>query len=133
MATSGYEIVSDASSIYNCIAWAAGDNTDWWDWHPRAYWPASIPRSPEVDALVQVFAGLGYSICDNAERETGYEKVAIYTKNGRWEHASRQLEDGQWTSKIGEYEDISHPSPEDLTGELYGNVHCIMRRLSFPL
>ena len=130
MATSGYEIVSEASSTYNCIAWAAGDNTDWWDWHPRAYWPTSIPRSPEVDALVQVFAGLGYLICDNAERETGHEKVAIYAKNGRWERAARQLEDGQWTSKIGEYEDITHPSPANLSGGIYGNVHYIARRPS---
>ena len=130
LAISGYEITSEASGIYNCIAWAAGDNTVWWDWHPRVYWPEFAPGSPEVEALVQVFADLGYSICDNAELEAGYEKVAVYAINGRWEHAARQLENGQWTSKLGEFEDITHPSPQDLTGELYGSVHCIMRRPS---
>ena len=128
LATSGYEVTSEASSIYNCVAWATGDTADWWDWHPRAYWPTSVPRSRRVEALVQVFGERGYSICENTEKETGYEKVAIYARNGLWEHAARQLEDGRWTSKIGEFEDIIHPSPEDLTGELYGEVHCIMRR-----
>ena len=80
--------------------------------------------------MVQVFDSLGYSVCDNAEKEAGYEKVAIYARSGRWEHATKQLEDGQWTSKLGEFEDITHPSPEDLTSELYGGVHCIMRRPS---
>ena len=130
LAISGYEITSEASDVYNCIAWAAGDNTDWWDWHPRAYWPEFAPRSPEVEALVQVFAGLGYSVCDNAELEAGYEKVAVYAINGRWEHAARQLENGQCTSKLGEFEDITHPSPEDVAGGVFGNVHCIMRRPS---
>ena len=79
---------------------------------------------------MKVFTEMGYSICDNTDKETGYEKVAIYARNGLWEHAARQLDDGRWTSKIGEFEDITHPSPEDLAGELYGNVHCIMRRPS---
>ena len=130
LAISGYEITSEASRVYNCIAWAAGDDSKWWDWQPGAYWPEFAPRSPQADALVQVFAGLGYSICDNAELESGYEKVAVYAINGRWEHAARQLDSGQWTSKLGEFEDITHPSPDGLTGELYGEVYCVMRRPS---
>ena len=99
LAASGYEITSEASSIYNCIAWAAGDTTDWWDLHPRAYWPPSVPRSWRVEALVQVFTERGYSICENTEKETGYEKVAICARNGLWEHEARQLDDGRWTTR----------------------------------
>lgn len=128
LAISGYEITGEASSVYNCIAWAAEDGSNWWDWHPRAYWPEFAPRSPDVEALVQVFAGLGYSICDGAGLEAGYQKVALYAIDGRWEHAARQMANGQWTSKLGEFEDIVHPSPYDLTGGIYGNVYCVMRR-----
>ena len=88
---SGFQITSPGSGVYNCIAWAAGDNTDWWDYSPGRYWPEWAPRSPEVEALVQVFAGLGYAICDNGEKEEGYDDVA---------------------------------------GDAFGSVHCVMRRPS---
>ena len=35
---------------------------------------------------------------------------------------------GRWMSKLGKYEDIEHANPEDLSGGLHGEVHCIMRR-----
>ena len=127
---SGFQITSPESRIYNCIAWAVGYDNDWWSHLPGYYWPEWAPRSPEIEALVQVFAGLGYVICDNEEREEGYDKVALYDRDGLWQHAARQLEDGRWTSKLGPFEDITHSSPEDVAGEIFGEVHCIMRRPS---
>ena len=129
--TSGYEITSESTDLYNCVAWAAGSDSIWWSHTPGSYWPASVPRSPEVWALVQVFESLGYAVCDNAEPEPGYEKVAVYVQDGEWRHAARQIGDGRWTSKIGQFEDITHPSPEDLADDAYGRVHCMMRR-PFP-
>ena len=79
---------------------------------------------------MEVFTGLGISVCSTDEKEPGYDKVALYARHGRWTHAARQLEDGQWTSKLGPDEDVTHSSPKSLTGELYGEVHCIMRRPS---
>ena len=87
-----------------------------------------MPRSPEIQALTKLFGSLGYTVCENGVKESGYEKVAVYALSGEWTHAARQLEDGQWTSKLGPYEDITHQSPENLEGDLFGNVHCIMRR-----
>ena len=127
---SGYEITSESTDIYNCIAWAAGNDTDWWSYTPGNYWPPSVPRRAEVWALVQVFETLGYSVCDSYERETGYDKVAVYAQYGQWTHAARQLEDGGWTSKVGQFEDITHPSLDNLADEAFGEVHCIMRRPS---
>ena len=127
---SGFRITSPESLVYNCVAWAARDVTDWWNHERQFYWPEWAPRSPEIGALVQVFVGLGYAICDNGEKEDGYDKVALYALEGLWQHTARQLEDGQWTSKLGRFEDITHPSPEDVVGEVFGNVHCIMRRPS---
>ena len=125
---SGYEITSEISDLYNCIAWAAGDDTNWWSHSPGNYWPPGVPRSSEVSALVLVFEFLGFSDCENDEIETGYEKVAVYALSGEWTHAARQLENGQWTSKVGQFEDITHPFLHNLTGEVYGDVHYIMRR-----
>ena len=127
---SGYQITSEISDVYNCIAWAAGDDTIWWSHSPGSYWPDSVPRSPKVEALVQVFETLGYLVCDSQEIESGYEKVGIYAQSGEWTHAARQLPDGQWTSKVGQFEDITHPALQNLTGDDYGFVHCVMRRAS---
>ena len=80
--------------------------------------------------MVRLFAGMEFSVCNTEERETGYDKVAVYAQDGEWTHAARQLESGMWTSKLGFDEDIAHPSPSDLAGEIYGEVHCIMRRQS---
>ena len=60
--------------------------------------------------------------------EAGYVKVALYAKDGKWTHAARQLESGRWTSKLGIYEDIEHAAPQDLCGDLYGQIHNVMRR-----
>lgn len=121
-----YQITSPVSLRYNCVAWALGIDSQWWS-HDRT-WLDSVPRSLNVHALIQLFEEFGYAICNSGVREAGYDKVAVYALFGEWSHAARQLEDGQWTSKLGPFEDIIHPSPEDITGELFGIVHCIMRR-----
>jgi len=71
---------------------------------------------------------MGYEICTNAGLEVGFDKIALYGKDGEWQHASRQLANGKWTSKLGNEEDIEHATPKDLSGNLYGRVHCIMKR-----
>jgi len=60
-----------------------------------------------------------------------WEKVAIYArKDGVPIHATRQLTNGAWTSKLGKIEDIQHEKPEDVSSESYGEVVRIMRRPS---
>jgi hypothetical protein len=122
-----YTITSDPADDYNCIAWAAGDTAAWWSHLPGYRWPNAI-RSPTVESLVAMFAKMGYETCDSACLEDGFDKVAVYEKAGLWKHASRQLPNGWWTSKLGPDEDIEHNTPGDLSGDLYGTVHCIMRK-----
>jgi hypothetical protein len=125
LAADGYTMASPKTHTYNCIAWAAGDASRWWE--PGIYWPA--PPGDELAALTDLFAILGYAPCDNEELEAGYEKVALYTSDqGDWTHAARQLPDGSWTSKLGPDEDILHRTPNALIGDLYGHVAAIMRR-----
>ena len=75
-----------------------------------------------------LFARQGFSLCENDLQETGFEKIAIYAFVGQFTHVARQLENSRWTSKIGSMETVTHPTPASLSGGIYGNVHCIMRR-----
>lgn len=79
---------------------------------------------------MRLFAGEGFSLCDSDELEPGYEKIAIYAIAGLFTHVARQLNGGQWTSKVGSLEDITHLSPASMSEGIYGFVHCIMRRPS---
>lgn len=71
----------------------------------------------------------GYSISENEELETDYEKIAIYINpdTERVIHAAKQIESGKWTSKLGPYKDIEH-TLDSLTGQDYGIVAIIMKR-----
>lgn len=69
--------------------------------------------------------------------EPGFEKIAIYAKNvaGKFEpkHAARQLDNGCWTSKLGQADDIEHLTADCITGGStagsdYGQVVRIMKR-----
>ena len=131
LAGSGYEITEEASDEYNCIAWALGIFSQKWDcYDPDGYWPPSLPHNHWIGTVMQLFADEGFELCEEDSIEPGYEKIALFAFVGQFTHVARQLADGQWTSKLGNREAITHPSPANLSGGLYGNVHCIMRRLS---
>ncbi len=125
-----YTITSPASLDYNCIAWAAGHSDRlWWpDENNIGFWPSGAPRDETIEAFVETFAGMGYTICDDAEYEGGFEKIAIYVDSkGKPTHASRQLAQGRWTSKLGRLEDIEHTT-DGLNGDEYGSIAIIMKR-----
>jgi hypothetical protein len=119
---------SDCTDDYNCIAWAAGDTTR--KWEPLSFWPVQDPQSERgrIFSLISVFQELGYSVCSGRSLEAGYEKVAIYGHGTEWDHAARQLENGKWTSKLGDLEDIEHETLDCLVSQEYGEVLCLMKR-----
>lgn len=126
-----YEITSIATPQYNCIAWAAGDAARWWwpDSPEQFFWPEGVPRQPTVAAFSEAFRRLGYEICQDASFETGVEKVAIFAHiDGRPTHAARQLDDGTWTSKLGQGVDIRHIELDHVSGALYGNPVLFLQR-----
>ena len=122
------EKTSPEADRYNCIAWAAGNDTEWWEPSPDGVWPSDAPYAPTIEALTRVYASLGYEVCLDGSLETGYEKIAIYGHDGEYEHAARQLPDGRWTSKLGPNEDIVHVNAECLTGGIYGELAHFMKR-----
>jgi len=125
-----YRVTSPATDVYNCIAWAAQRVSEWW-WPfdaPGHYWPTEAAKTESIPAFHDAFATLGYAICSDAELESGFERIAIFADgNGIPTHASRQLPNGRWTSKLGKLDDIEHDLL-DLAGIEYGTVVLIMRR-----
>lgn len=86
-------------------------------------------RGGTIAALVSAFGAIGYEICAGDHLESGYEKVALYVDSrGGWTHAAKQLEDGAWSSKLGDSYDIRHSTPHALHSNIYGQVMYYMRR-----
>lgn len=133
-----YKITSPKTPKYNCIAWAAGKTNKWWQPpHPflgapaGSYWPPDIPAGTTPSGVARAFELQGYEVCENADLEAGFEKVAIYVDAlGKYTHAARQLDNGAWTSKLGGWEDIQHDTVEALEGRghAYGTATRFLKR-----
>ena len=131
LTSTAYEITSIATQDYNCIAWAAGDSSHWWEPYPdfQYFWPEGVLRQYTVRAYVEAFLNLGFEIGQDFKLEKGIEKVAIFANPGATPtHAARQLVDGTWTSKLGQDVDIRHIELDHVSGELYGNPILILQR-----
>jgi|SRR6185437_537775 len=131
---SGYDPKSEQSQNYNCIAWAAGEDHRRWDPAPGYYWPPGIERDDRIETLIKVFESLSYTRCQELDiaaksLEPGVRKIAIYgdIASDAWTHAARQLPNGKWTSKLGDFEDIEHDTLEGLQGGIYFLVTHIMK------
>lgn len=123
-----YRITSPATYAYNCIAWAAGETSRKWWPLPGYYWPEGAAMKETIAAFVNAFELRGYEIALNPDLEPGIEKIVIYVRDQKPTHAARQLEDGTWTSKLGDCEDIIHASLEDISGSDYGFPYISMWR-----
>jgi hypothetical protein len=120
-------ITSKQTSNYNCIAWAFGDETKWYWPDDISFWPSGIPNEPTIQSFIELFKLQGYENCDNGNLESGYVKVAIYTKNNKPSHAAKQLSNGFWSSKLGQGNDVSH-TINSMTDGFYGNIEVFMKR-----
>ncbi len=122
---------------YNCIAWAAGDQSRWWEPVPfnagknlgGLFWPDGVGPWVTLDDYRDAYATVEYEACADGDLEDGFEKVAIYVDGqNKPLHAARQLADGAWTSKLGQAYDIRHPKTDSVAGAAYGRVAMFMRR-----
>ena len=128
------EIASKATRRYNCVAWAAGDNLrNWWpDPMGVGFWPHSVSRKVTVEAFIAAYTTRRYRLCYDGSLQDGIEKVALFGKDQGGTivptHAALQLESGEWTSKLGPFEDVRHAKVEDVSGPVYGSVICFLSR-----
>jgi hypothetical protein len=124
-----HRVTSDRTEDYNCIAWAAGDDAQWW-WPEEdedVHWPEGVPRIEDLATFAAAFATLGYAPCEGDDLEAGMEKVAIYAFDGAPCHAARQLPDGWWTSKLGKWFDVAHTLDAIASGA-YGEAVLFLGR-----
>lgn len=123
-------ITSPDDPGYNCVAWAADDNTKWWEPDPFKlyYWPPDIPREYTLAAYESVYKMLGYIDCNNEEScEPGFQKIALFVKSKDRMHVSKQIDSERWSSKLGGKVDIEHPL-HGLEGSEYGTIASIMKK-----
>jgi hypothetical protein len=55
-----YAVTSPASTVYNCIAWAAGDNTRWWEPDPSAEWTSKCGGLEDIVHSLASLEGARY-------------------------------------------------------------------------
>jgi hypothetical protein len=127
-----YKITSPKTPTYNCVAFAAGDTSQWWEDTGNIrvrgyYWPPGAQSSYTIQGWMRVFELHGYVETEDRTLEIGYEKIAIYASDNSPEHVARQKASGAWTSKAGRGVDMEH-TLESLEGDLYGKVVKIMKR-----
>lgn len=134
-----YHVTSKYTTAYNCIAHAAGrDDLPWWPIDAvGVHWPDGVPKEETIDCFMAAYATEGYVECteEGVSLSPGFEKIALYVdRDGTPTHAARQLDDGQWTSKLGDWEDIKHASLTDLEDDArkrglgYGESARLMKR-----
>ena len=92
-----YRVSSPVADKYNCIAWAAGDTSQWWwpdepDLPTSSFWPPAALRMETLDAFLQAFSTLGYTRCAGDQEEAGYEKIALFVLDSVPAEESRLVE-----------------------------------------
>jgi hypothetical protein len=129
-----YKIESPVDYRYNCIAWAAGNSDIWW-WPDKesidigsCYWPADVPIEETIDSFIKAYSTIGYFPCKNGDFESDYDKIVIYTNEGKPTHAARQIDKDWWTSKLGQGHDILH-TLQVMENGYYGNATQFLKRL----
>lgn len=128
-----WAVKSRRTKGYNCIAWAAREKNRRWDIVPLkgCYWPKAVKRKAGIAYLVAAYAAHGFEACPKQEGcifDHAYDKIVLYERNAEWTHAARLLEGGKWTSKLGNIQDIIHPTPESLICTTYGEPMVYMKR-----
>ena len=125
-----FEKTSDKDEGHNCVAFAVGDKSRWWEPETDlAYWPEGAVNEGTVEGYVSAFRTQGFELCDNPDVEPGYEKIALYARDEQSPtHAAVQWPNGKWRSKVGELEDIEHAALDVLECDDYGRVAALLKR-----
>ena len=106
--------------------WAPYSNYTWF----KGFHKYSIFDFPQedLDSYKKGFASIGYDDFSHGSLEKGFEKIALYVSGKHVKHIARQLENGHWTSKLGDYQDIEHYTLNVLESDEYGYAKIFMKR-----
>ena len=123
-----FKFTSLGTDVYNCVAWASEITDDW-----TQEYDSNGNLLLDAISYIDYFKRIGFKITDNRSIEKNKIKIAVYISTHNiqhdFKHVARMLPNGKWTSKLGDWEDIEHDTPELLTGNSYGNKIIIMERI----
>lgn len=110
----GFYETSPINPLNNCYAWAGGDPDNRWYPTKSYYIWFTDSKSESLENFIDNYGYIGYKeITQSSEYEQGFEKIAIYVgEDGLPSHAARQKDNGCWTSKLGDIEDVEHKTLE---------------------
>jgi hypothetical protein len=123
-----YEL-SEQDFNFNCLAYALGDQTNWWE-PPRGsgrYWPAGFPADVTIQTAESIIRTHGFTAELDAAIEPDTDAIAIYGQGHEWTHFAKFVQ-GVWSSKLGEGHDVVRFRLQDLEGSLYGRVVKVLSR-----
>jgi hypothetical protein len=121
--------LSDEDFNYNCLAFALGDHSNWWEPpHGRGqYWPPGFPNDITLKTVEKIIRLHGFTKVLGSGELPGADAIAIYAIGNEWTHFAK-FSDGTWKSKLGRGHDVSGVNLEDLTIDMYGEVVMILSR-----
>jgi hypothetical protein len=125
-----HSVTSPQTNIYNCIAWAVGEDGVWWwpDSTHQAFWPEDVKREVTVEAFAEAFISLGYELCDDGDYEADFQKIVLYVSAFfAPTHAAKQLDERLWSSKLGKSFDIEHEL-NALNSKTYGSPKVFFKK-----
>jgi hypothetical protein len=121
-----YKIINVSNpEEYNCHAFSL-NILDMWCGSSERSWPSNIPRNPILENYIKYFNLYGYILCDSLDYEENYDRIAIYVNSGYVTHSCRQF-GNMWRSKLGPCDILEHKL-DWISGDIYGNVECVMKR-----
>jgi hypothetical protein len=133
-----YRITSPNNDEYNCVAWVLRDTSRWWEpavdgfYWPRQIDPDDLDPDEDLAEYLRMFVERGFNECEDGQLETDVEKIAIFASGSSFEHVAYQAPDGQWSSKMGPFNDIRHPLVADLVGTPPGGFTGVATYLARP-
>jgi len=128
---------------YNCVGYAIAD-PHWWEpsGDEAHLWPEDLETGDyRLSTFIEFFGRYDFTPCDANDPAFGVDKIAIFcATDGTFEHVAIRPGNGEpWISKLGWYEDITHPI-EPIAGKFYGELCQCMKHLraldrvtTFPL
>lgn len=134
-----FDILSEPTREYNCIAWAMGFNDRWVapaENSPGVWWPAEVELEMSPKALVRAFEAVGFVMCDDGQPEEGFDKVVLYKnpETDEWTHAARIISATTEYSKFGPMWDATHShdvlfnTGDQYADQSYGKAYAYMKR-----
>ena len=121
-----YDLIHNSESeLYNCISHTIGNKeSSSWPNEICDYWP--VKKELSISAFDDFYEYHGFEKVNvlNILYDKNYIKVALFTKNNLPTHASIQIDNHLWESKIGSLGIIRHNLFE-IEGDIYGGVYAI--------